>query len=284
MEVNYYPGCSLHGTAHDYDIGIVSVFRHLGMNLVELDDWNCCGASSAHIMHPRAAVALPARNLVMASKTQGPLLTPCAACFHRLRLCQAHLQEHPQDHPRSAAVTQVDVVHINEMLMRDEILKKIHTHILRPLAGLKVVPYYGCLTVRPPRAMKRLDPENPREMDALLTIMGAEVINWSYKTDCCGGSLAMTRPDVVRRLSGNLFDAAREAGGEIVVTDCPMCQANLDTRQREIERERETRYQMPVVYITELLAIAMNLPETSSWWRKHLVDPVPLFRNKGWVA
>jgi len=94
----------------------------------------------------------------------------------------------------------------------------------------------------------------------------------------------MTRPDVVRRLSGNLFDAAREAGGEIVVTDCPMCQANLDTRQREIERERETRYQMPVVYITELLAIAMNLPETSSWWRKHLVDPVPLFRNKGWVA
>lgn len=284
MKLNYYPGCSLHGTAHDYDIGIKAVFRHLGIDLVELEDWNCCGASSAHIMRPRAAMQLPARNLFIASKSDGPLLTPCAACFHRLRLCQDHLKEHPEDHPRSDAATNVDVVHINEMLLSDEILKKIRTKIARPLEGLKVVPYYGCLTVRPPRAMKHPNPENPKEMDSLLRIMGANAVDWSYKTDCCGGSLAMTRPDVVRRLSGILFEAAREAGGEILVTDCPMCQANLDTRQREIERETKTRYQIPVVYITELLAIAMNVPGTGSWWRKHIVDPVPLFRNRGWVA
>ncbi|MEI8181774.1 MAG: CoB--CoM heterodisulfide reductase iron-sulfur subunit B family protein [Desulfomonile sp.] len=284
MELNYYPGCSLHGTAHDYDVGIVAVFRHLGVDLIELDDWNCCGASSAHIMHPRAAVELPARNLLIASQSDRPLLTPCAACFHRLRLCQAHLLEHPADHPYAAALTRVEVVHINEMLLKDEIQKKIKTNINNPLAGIKVVPYYGCLTVRPPRAMKHPDPENPREMDAILNILGADVVNWSYKTDCCGGSLAMTRPDVVRRLSGNLFEAAREAGGELIVTDCPMCQANLDTRQKEIERERNTSYQMPVVYITELLAVAMSVPETRSWWRKHIVDPVPLLRSKGWGA
>jgi heterodisulfide reductase subunit B len=132
--------------------------------------------------------------------------------------------------------------------------------------------------------MKHPRPEDPREMDEILTMLGADLVNWSYKSDCCGGNLAMTRTDVVRRLSGNLFEAAREAGAELMVTDCPMCQANLDTRQREIESERKTNFGMPVVYITELIAVAMGLPETGAWWRKHLVDPGPLLKSKGWAA
>ncbi|MEI7448972.1 MAG: CoB--CoM heterodisulfide reductase iron-sulfur subunit B family protein [Desulfomonile sp.] len=283
MDLNYYPGCSLHGTAHDYHVGILTVFRGLGVNLVELDDWNCCGASSAHVMHPEASRELPARNLLIASRSERPLLTPCAACFHRLRLCQSLFKKKPEDH-RASVITKVEVIHINEMLMKEEVRKKIQEKIKVRLAGLKTVPYYGCLTVRPPQAMNNPHPEDPREMDSILNLLGADVVNWSYKTDCCGGNLAMTRPDIVRKLSGDLFEAAREAGGEVIVTDCPMCQANLDTRQKEIERERKTSFQMPVVYITELLAVAMGLPETRSWWRKHIVDPVPLLRSKGWAA
>ena len=284
MDVNYFPGCTLHGTAHDYHDSLLAVCRGLGVNVTEIDDWNCCGASSAHVLHPRAAVELPARNLVISARDDRPLLTPCAACFHRLKLCQAHLEEHPDDHPRARAVTAVEVLHVNEMLMKDEIRGRIRESVTTPLSGLKVVPYYGCLTVRPPAAIGRPRPEDPLEMDSLLQIIGASVVNWSYKTDCCGGNLAMTRPDVVRRLSGKLFEAAGEAGGEVIVTDCPMCQANLDTREKEIERETGTTLRIPVVYITELLGMAMGRPETGSWWRKHLVDPVPLFKSKGLAA
>ena len=212
MDLNYYPGCSLHGTAHDYHVGILTVFRGLGVNLVELDDWNCCGASSAHVMHPEASRELPARNLLIASRSERPLLTPCAACFHRLRLCQSLFKKKPEDH-RASVITKVEVIHINEMLMKEEVRKKIQEKVKVRLAGLKTVPYYGCLTVRPPQAMNNPHPEDPREMDSILNLLGADVVNWSYKTDCCGGNLAMTRPDIVRKLSGDLFEAAREAGG-----------------------------------------------------------------------
>ncbi len=284
MDVSYYPGCTLHGTAHDYDGSITAVARALQINLKELDDWNCCGASSAHVMHPEAAWALPARNLLIAARQGAPVLTPCAACFHRLKLSQVHLEEHPQDHPEASSITGVEVIHINDLLTRDAVWQRIREKITLLLTGLKVIPYYGCLTVRPPRAMGHPRPEDPLEMDKVLSLIGADVINWSYKTDCCGGNLAMTRSDVVRKLSGKLFDAAREAGGEMIVTDCPMCQANLDTRQKEIEAEQNTKFGIPVVYITELLAIAMELPEANSWWRKHLVDPVPVLKSKGWAA
>lgn len=281
MDVSYYPGCTLHGTAHDYHVSIHAVLREARVNLRELDDWNCCGASSAHIMDPGAAWKLPARNLLMASRSDRPLLTPCAACFHRLKLCQHHLAEHPDDHPESAAITAVDVVHINEMLLWDEIKEAIRRKVVSPLTGLNAVPYYGCLTVRPPRAMKHPRHEDPTEMDDFLTMLGANAVKWSYKTDCCGGSLAMTRPDAVRRLSGRLFDAALEAGADVIVTDCPMCQSNLDVRQREIERELNTRFDLPVMYITELAAVAMAIPQTNTWWRKHLTDPSPMLKAKG---
>jgi heterodisulfide reductase subunit B len=284
MGMNYFPGCTLHGTAHDFHDSILAVFKAVGVTVEELDDWNCCGASSAHVLHPDAAWQLPARNLAIASRSKRPLLTPCAACFHRLKLCQTHLGKHPDEHPSGAEIRAVEVLHINEVLADDEMRSKIQQRINVPLTGLKAVPYYGCLTVRPPAAMKHPRPEDPREMDEVLRLLGAEVVNWSYKTDCCGGNLALTRPDIVRRLSGNLFEAARESGGEVIVTDCPMCQANLDTRQKEIEIERMTTFKMPVVYITELVAAAMGLPEARSLWPKHLVDPRPLLKRKGLAA
>lgn len=284
MRINYYPGCTLHGSARDYHQSIGAVFSRISVRLAELEDWNCCGASSAHVMHPAAAMQLPARNLLIAADAGGPLLAPCAACFHRLKMCQAALRSRPGDHPDAVAITNVEVIHINDLLLNEEVLLRIRENLRVPLTGLKAVPYYGCLTVRPPAAMGHDRPEDPRQMDVVLEALSAQPVPWSHKTDCCGGSLALTRPDVVRRLSGDLFEAAREAGGEIIVTDCPMCQANLDTRQREIELERHTLLGMPVVYVTELIALAMGLNETRHWWRKHLVDPTPLLKSKGLAA
>ena len=284
MEVNYYPGCTLHGTANDFHESILAVFGRLGVKVTELNDWSCCGASSAHVMHPQAAWELPARNLLIASRDDRQLLTPCAACFHRLKLSQEHLKKHPEDHPQADAITGVDVVHINEALLKPEAREAIEARMAARLNGLRVVPYYGCLTVRPPSAMQHPQPEDPREMDEVLNLIGADVVNWSYKTDCCGGNLAITRSDVVRKLSGDLFEAAREAGAEVIVTDCPMCQANLDTRQKQIETERNTSFRMPVLYVTELVAMALDIPERHSWWHKHHVDPVPLLKAKGLAA
>ena len=154
----------------------------------------------------------------------------------------------------------------------------------RPLAGLKGVAYYGCLSQRPPKVTDADQPENPVSMDRLLETIGMEVCPWSYKTDCCGASLTLTRLDVIHKLSGDLFEAAQEAGAECLVTDCPMCQSNLDTREGEIEVLRGKRFDLPVFYVTELIALAFGDRRTSRWWKKHFVDPAPLLRRKGLLA
>jgi len=160
-------------------------------------------------------------------------------------------------------------------------MASIAARVERPLAGLAGVAYYGCMSQRPPKITDAPSPENPVSMDHLLRAIGMEVRPWSYKTDCCGASLTLTRPDVIHKLSGDLFEAAREAGAECLVTDCPMCQSNLDTRQAEIEARRGTRYDLPVFYVTELMALSFGDGRTARWWKKHFVDPVPLLRSKG---
>ena len=151
----------------------------------------------------------------------------------------------------------------------------------QPLTGLAGVAYYGCLSQRPPKVTDAENPENPTSMDNLLRMIGMEVRPWSYKTDCCGASLTLTRTDLVHRLSGNLFEAAEEAGAECLVTDCPLCQSNLDTRQAEIEARRGKQYNLPVFYVTELMALAFGDRRTAGWWKKHFVDPTPLLQSKG---
>jgi heterodisulfide reductase subunit B len=284
MELNYYPGCTLHGSARDYHESILMTTKALDVHVRELEDWNCCGASSAHVLHPGAAWRLPARNLLIAARRDVPLLVPCAACFHRLKLAQHKIRNTPEIEPEYKPALEVRVMHVNEFLGLPETLERLGARVKRPLDALKVAPYYGCLTVRPPAAMNHDRPEDPRDLDEALRRVGAHVVRWTYKTDCCGGNLAMTRPDIVKRLSGNLFFAAKEAGAEAIVTDCPMCQANLDTRQREIERELGIAFDMPTLYITEVVSLALGLSEVHGLWRKHLVDPRPLMRRLGLAA
>ena len=281
MEVSYYPGCSLHAMATEYDQSIRAVCETLGVGLAELPDWSCCGASSAHFLDDELAVRLPARNMVIAEQAGRELLVPCSACFQRLKHADKELRQDAARWTDQAYEGKTTIYHVNEFFARPELLEAVRQAVSRPLEGLAGVAYYGCLSQRPPKVTDAAEPENPTSMDRLLEAIGMEVRPWSYKTDCCGASLTLTRTDVVHKLSGDLFEAAREAGAECLVTDCPMCQSNLDTRQAEIEAARNERFHLPVFYVSELMALAFGDDRTSRWWKKHFVDPVPLLRQKG---
>jgi heterodisulfide reductase subunit B len=267
--------------AAEYDESIRSVCQTLDIGLAELEDWNCCGASSAHFLDEELATQLAGRNLMIAEREGRDLLIPCAACFQRLK----HADKEFKKEKRSGTVEpyqgRTTLYHVNDFLDRPNLVSAIKRKVKRPLYGLAGVAYYGCLSQRPPRVTDSPQPENPTSMDNLLLAIGMTVCPWSYKTDCCGGSLAVARTDLVRKLSATLFEAAREAGAECLVTDCPLCQSNLDTRQADIEVELGQRFNLPVFYVTELLALALGEGQAARWWKKHFVDPTPLLASKG---
>lgn len=280
VEASYYPGCSLHAMAAEYDESIRAVCEALEISLVELADWNCCGASSAHFVDDQLAIRLPARNMMIAERAARQLLVPCSACFQRLKHADKELKKDATGWTNEPYEGKAAVYHVNEFFDRPDLLETIRQKVRRPLRHLAGVAYYGCLSQRPPKVTDAESPENPTSMDRLLRAIGMEARPWSYKTDCCGASLTLTRPDVIHRLSGKLLEAADEAGAECLVTDCPMCQSNLDTRQAEIGAARGKRFNLPVFYVTELMALALGDPRTSRWWKKHFVDPVPLLGSK----
>lgn len=275
VRLSYYPGCSLHGTAAEYDNSLKTVAEKLGVELVELPDWNCCGASSAHALDFTLAKNLAARNLALAQEQKMDLLVPCAACFSRL---QATKEEEGGDTEQKKY--DIKILNILEFLSREEVARKIASLIKNPLHGLKVVPYYGCLLVRPPRFTGAKNFENPKEMDYLLKLLGAEVIPWSYKTDCCGGSLILTQKDIVLRLGKKILGQAIAAGAEAIAVACPLCHSNLDMRQKEIGQRSGEELAMPIFYISELIGLAWGDKESSKWWPKHFISPVKILEKR----
>jgi len=275
MELNYYPGCSATSTGQEYDRSVRAVFKVLGVELHELDDWNCCGASSAHSTNRALAAALPARNLAIAQRSGLDMLAPCAACYSRHKAADHILRHDPQKRGRieeQVGFSYTGQVHVRppvDVVLTDIGLDKVRARVTKPLKGLKVVSYYGCLLVRPPEIAEFDDPEHPVMMDQLLLALGADVKSWSYATDCCGGGLNLTKSSVAVRLVGRLTDFAREAGAEALVTACPLCQVSLEMRQAG------NGPKMPVVYFTELMGLAFGLEGTDGWWGKHLIDPRP---------
>lgn len=279
-EMGYYPGCSLQGTAREYDESVREVARFLGVELMELPDWNCCGASSAHMTDHGLSVALAVRNLEIAARQGKDLLVPCAACFQRLKAAQKALREDPglRHDPGAAAVP---VRHLGEWLGRPETLARIRDRVDTRLKGLKVVPYYGCLITRPPWVTGALEPENPKELDRLLQVLGADVQRWSFKTECCGGSLTMPRAELTRKLVSRIVLAAHRAGAQAIVTMCPMCQANLDSRQLDLKREDAGHPLLPVFFATELVAACTAPGGKRGRWKPHLIDPSGLLGPLG---
>ena len=281
MEVSLYPGCSLHGLARAYNESIEAVSKTLGVELRELDDWTCCGSSSAHVTSDKLAVALAARNLGIADKVGMDLVVPCAACYQRLKTAEKHLK---QGKPvEGLSIKYEGNFHIKPMpdfLWENVGEKALREQVKKPLKALNPVCYYGCLTVRPPKVTDAKNPEDPQGMDNVLRSLGAKVRNWSFKTDCCGGNLALTRPDLHMKLAQRILDMAEEAGADCIAVACPMCHENLDSKQKEISREAGKSYNIPIFYFTELMGLAFNDPAVETWLGRHTVDPRPLLRQR----
>lgn len=280
MRFGYYPGCSLHSLGLEYGLSARAVFAALGYELVEIDDWNCCGATPAHGESEFLALALPLRNLARAQDTADDLLVPCAACYNSLRrahhgvvAAEREGLEANEEVKRVAGRKydgQLRIRHALEILASDEGLRAIEARIVHKLDGLALAPYYGCLLTRPAEAVAfEASPEQPVLLDRVVERLGGAHVRWSYKTECCGGSLALARGDLVSALVDNLVRRTREAGAEGIVTACPLCQANLDTRQPGPER-------VPIFYVTELVGVALGLDGPRKWFAKHLVDPRPV--------
>lgn len=279
MTYSYYPGCSLHSTGLEYGLSTRAVFNHLGLELNEVKDWACCGASSAHALDHTLSLALPAYTLSQAQAVGHDLVIPCAACYNRLRSAD-HAMRH--DHKTRLQIeTMLDFDYSGSVAIRSVLavmaedigLDRIRDEVRNPLIGLNVVTYYGCLLLRPPHITQFDDAENPHVMGDLLRATGANVRPWSHATDCCGGSLSLSRSEVVKSLVGRLVERAREAGADAIVTACPLCQVNLEMRQTD-------RLQIPTFYFTELLGLAFGLPEANGWWGRHLIDPRPVLGFK----
>jgi heterodisulfide reductase subunit B len=273
VKIGYFPGCTLESTAIEYDRSLRAVAAKVGVELVELSDWNCCGASSAHAVDPVLGVALPARNLMIAEDMGLDIAVPCAACFLRFMEAKKHLQE---DSSMRKEIEEIlgkkykgtaHVYHPITVFSQPAIKKKIKQEIVNNLKGIKVVCYYGCYLVRPPETTHFDDQENPTIMDELIGMTGAEVIDWSWKVDCCGAGHALLRPELVEQLVGEITEGARKAGADGIVAACPLCQANLETQQKGPNA-------LPIFYFSELLGLAMGLnKEAEGWWKKHLISP-----------
>ena len=281
--VAYYPGCSLHSTATEYDASTRAVCEALGLNLIEPHGWICCGSSAAHRSEPEEAVRLPLENLAIIEQSGFEEVTmPCAMCFSRHKAAQYEIR-HDGQHKSQMDQTigyvyqdKVKVTTLIESITQHVGADKIAAKVKQPLKGLRIVCYYGCLLTRPPQVTEAAHPENPTNMDQLMRALGADVIDWSYKTSCCGAAHSLTRPDIVLKLSSALIEHARDAGADAIAVACPLCHTNLDARQFQMKLDAP----LPVLFFTQLMALALGLPEQARL-NKNLIDPRPMLQGKG---
>ncbi len=288
MAVGYFPGCSLHSTAQNYDMSTREVCKKLGVDLEEIPDWNCCGSTPAHQTDHLLALALPARNLAIAERAgMKDVLAPCAACFNHLKTAaveckkDAGLKRKVEQAIEMELQGKVEVRNILDLVMSKVGVDKVKAKVVRSLKGLKVAPYYGCLLTRPHKITEFDHPTNPTSMNILLQAAGAEVVDWGAKTDCCGASYSLTRPEVVVSLSGKIIHQAVDAGADVIATACPMCMSNLDLRQPAIAKQTGRSAHIPVLYITELLGLALGIPEQKLGLGKHIISTAKVQRRVG---
>lgn len=277
IHLAYYPGCTLSSTAREIDAGLHQVCEKLDIDLTTLPDWNCCGSSSIHAVRPQLAVSLAARNLFQAQKLGLDLMVMCAGCSNRLRTASNQLLDDATSR------------RVNNEILGDELKKELHVHHLmdllparlkenpyakmlqRPLSGLRYVPYYGCLLASPPEL--RNYPKLHGSMESVMAWLGAEQLNWGYQAKCCGAFLSVARPDIVSPMVADIMGNAITAGAECIVTACAMCQLNLELRST-------VAGQLPIFSIVELLAYGLGSDDWPAWFKKHLIDPMPVFEKR----
>jgi len=289
MRYAYFPGCSSLSTAKPYDMSAREISRSLGIDLVEIPDWICCGASSAHATSDLLSLALPATSLAKAEKMGLDVVTSCAACFSRLKVANKIMSS---DSDRKRKVNQIiqdnyqgdiEVKHFLDVLVSEYGLKALEEEVRIKLRGLKVACYYGCLLTRPPKVMEFDDPEDPKSMDELVETLGAEPVSWPYKMECCGASLSISKPEIVIRLAHDILKMAKDEGAECIAVACPLCQSNLDLYQGDIKRKYGIEPNLPVLYFTQLVGLSLGISPKRLGLKKHMVNPFPLLKAKGLV-
>lgn len=290
MKIGYFPGCSLLGTAVEYATSLEEVLKVFGMELEEIKDWNCCGATAAHNLNHTLALALPARSLALAEK-QGfeEFLTPCAACFNRLYSAYDSIKkdvalrkkiENIIEMPLAGTAKPISVIEFLNKRILPELPSKVVSKFEK-----KTACYYGCLLVRPKELMQFERFEDPMALENIMKALGAQPIDWGYKTECCGASLSIARTDIVGALSGKILGDAIHRGAEAIVVACPMCQSNLDMRRPEINAYLKTNSEVPVIYITQAIGMALGLESSKLGLGKHFVDAQSLISiNKNKAA
>jgi len=279
MKIAYYPGCSLHSTAAEYDISTRKVCEALGVELAELKDWICCGSSPAHQRDELMSVALPAKNLALVRQTDDlkEVCAPCASCYSRLKFAQERMKD---DDLRKNIETIIDSEYpedIKVLHMLDVIVEKVGTDavkekVVRSLDGLKVVCYYGCLMTRPPSITGKQQFENPTQMESVMEALGAEALDWNMKTFCCGAAFALTQTEVVLELTRKILADAEAVGADVISVGCPLCHANLDGRQVQINSKFNTNFHIPIFYFTELMGLALGIEAKELGIFKHLTE------------
>jgi heterodisulfide reductase subunit B2 len=267
-----YPGCSMEGSAKAYNDSLMAIKDTLGIGLHEVEDWNCCGATEYLSINLIPAYSLIARNLAIASKQANgtrTVVAPCSACYLNLAKADYYMDERPalgQKVNEALAAGglhyepgSLEIRHLLEVLVYDVGLDTIKSKVVRPLTGLRVAPYLGCMVPRPDYYNRWSDHEHPTELDEVLKALGAEVIDFPLKTTCCGGHMTQIGPETAYELIRRLVSSADTYQADIMTTVCPMCQMNLDAYQSETNRHFGTHYQMPIVFFTQLMGLAFGM-------------------------
>lgn len=268
MRYLYYPGCSLEGTASEYDISTRRVMQAADVELIEIEDWTCCGASAAEATSELLSLVLPARNLAIAEKMDdvGDILVPCSACYLNLKKVEEKTRKDQKlmdtlndilAEEQLRLQSRVTVRHLLDVVANDIGAQKIQDLVKRPFSDLNIAPYYGCQCLRPYRIFD--DPEKPRSMEPIIEAIGAKVHRWPMGAKCCGASHMNTRMEVGIELVANILKGAK--GADAIVTVCPMCQMNLEAHQRKISNFKHEDLDMTVLYLSQLLGLAFGIPD-----------------------
>jgi heterodisulfide reductase subunit B len=279
-QYSYFPGCSLKSTAVAYDVSVRAISASLGLELIELEDWNCCGTTAYSSIERLESICVPCRNLALAEKTGLDLVTPCTACYRTFERVNSHLRLYPFLKPRVDKVLaaadleyqgKVRVRHLADVLVNDVGVDAIASKVVNSLHGLKVALYYGCLLVRPRVSFD--DPEDPHSLDGLLESLGAEVVPFPAKGRCCAGSLVISNVDLALSAIQRILESAHDNGAECIVTVCPLCQLNLDAYQGMVNSRFGTRYRLPIFFLSQLLGTALGLEGKTLGFDKAIVSP-----------
>lgn len=281
--IAYFPGCSLHGTSKEYDLSTKAVFRKLEFPLHEPEGWGCCGTTPSHSTDHYLSTLLPMKNVaLMQGEGFRHITTPCPSCFLRMRVALKDTDENGELRKRIAsdiptlAFDGMKVEHLLNTVTEAIGYEKVALKVVRPLRGMKVVCYYGCIITRPPKITEAKDYEYPTNMDRLMRVLGIDALDWSYKTRCCGVSLGITELPIALELSRKILKNAKRVGADAIVVACPLCHVNLDARQKQIEEEFKERFDLPVLYFTQLMGLAFGSKTDELGLNKHFVNPLPL--------